>query len=199
MTSLSGSENLDGYRYHLQSLGAPYEKLSSYQTIWCLSPKRLHDFSTGAAHAADESDDDQTVDQQQLNEHQVQLEFSDYSFEATDDGEVEAINLETGETEAPPEETTDANGNEVALKYGIEDDNTLIVTAVESDSDASGSLGTQSAGSDAKCWLGIVGSGVGGGLAGAATGSAVPVIGTAAGAVSGVMAGNAVGTVNYFR
>ncbi|WGH86533.1 hypothetical protein [Auritidibacter ignavus] len=63
-------------------------------------------FSTGAAHAADESHDDQTVDQQQLNEHQVQLEFSDYSFEATDDGEVEAINLETGETEeALPEET----------------------------------------------------------------------------------------------
>lgn len=154
-------------------------------------------FSTGAAYAADESDDDQTVEQQQLNEHQVQLEFSDYSFEATDDGEVEAINLETGETEALPEETTDANGNKVAIKYGIEDDNTLIVTAVDSDSDASGSLGAQSAGSDAKCWLGIVGSGVGGGLAGAAAGSAVPVIGTAAGAVSGAMAGNAVGTANY--
>lgn len=157
-------------------------------------------FSTGAAHAADESHDDQTVDQQQLNEHQVQLEFSDYSFEATDDGEVEAINLETGETEeALPEETTDAYGNEVALKYGIEDDNTLIVTAVDSDSDASGSLGTQSAGSDAKCWVGIVGSGVGGGIAGTATGSAVPAIGTAAGAVSGAMAENAVGTANYCR
>lgn len=154
-------------------------------------------FSTGAAHAASDTSEYEAVEQQQLNEHQVQLEFADYSFEVNDDGEVEATNLDTGEIEGLPNTTTDANGNEADVKYGIEDDHTLIVTAVSDDHAASGEISALSAGSDAKCWLGIVGSGVGGGLAGAAAGSAVPGLGTVAGAVSGAMAGNAVGTATY--
>lgn len=103
----------------------------------------------------------------------------------------------TGDVEQLPGSAIDANGNEVTVKYGIENDHTLIATAVYEDSSVLDQTEIQATSSGAKCWLGIVGSGVGGGLAGAAAGSAVPIIGTAAGAVSGAMAGNAVGTATY--
>lgn len=154
-------------------------------------------FSAGAAHASSENPSVPNVETQQLNEHQVQLEFTNYTFETNDAGEVEAINSETGDVEQLPGSAIDANGNEVTVKYGIENDHTLIATAVYEDSSVLDQTEIQATSSGAKCWLGIVGSGVGGGLAGAAAGSAVPIIGTAAGAVSGAMAGNAVGTATY--
>jgi len=131
-----------------------------------------------------------------MSSETIRFTSDTHRFEANAKGEMTAVDTSSGAVEEMPSLGTDKNGNSVSLAYTLQDDGSVLVTSVLTDTigNATGGARASGIGDDSQCWLGIVGSGVGGALAGAAAGTAVPGIGTVAGAVVGAVAGNAAGT-----
>ena len=134
--------------------------------------------NTGYSISSENSD----IHSSQINDSQAKISSNKYEFYA--DGQyVKAKNLASGEVEDLPATATVANGKTVRLTYEIQDKNNLLVTSV-SDSQSEIGATTYSAGSDAKCWGGVVSSGL---------------LGAAAGAVGGPVGAVVVGTAGSFK
>ncbi|PPH25522.1 hypothetical protein [Rathayibacter toxicus] len=108
------------------------------------------------------------------------------------DGLYEIIGTDGKDYGSLPATGVSKDGKNISFHYSLTTSTEVVVSATPS-----GGISPSDFGSDAKCWLGVVGSGVGGALAGASAGSAVPGLGTAMGALDGAFSGTSVGTATF--
>ncbi|MBF4460515.1 hypothetical protein [Pseudoclavibacter sp. VKM Ac-2867] len=138
---------------------------------------------------------DAVVETEAVSSDTVRFTSDTHRFAANSNGEMTAVEIPSRAIEELPSLATDRDGNSVSLAYKVQEDGSVLVTSVLTDTIRHSTVSLRSGiGSDAKCWLGIVGAGAGGALAGAAAGSVVPGLGTIGGAIAGGIAGNAAGT-----